>query len=322
PRGIDGRVMAHVVDLAHDAGLPDPTALLDANVARARTAALHAVLERRLQLTADGARVRPRWTSRSALPDRKLLVFEFFSPGAAHALALQGPLFPYDPLHETFLNVYAGGTLRVQDLLDHRHTRVAWSDGTPRQSALAVARTFVLQGIRHIFIGPDHILFIVGLLLLGGGLARLLKIVTAFTLAHSITLALAALQLVHPSPRVIEPAIALSIVCVGIENLLAARRPRDVRALLAFAFGFVHGFGFAGVLQEFGLPRGSLGIALAAFNVGVEIGQACIVLAVVPIVALARRAGPMAARRLVWAGSGVVIAAGAFWFVQRVWFKA
>src|SRR6185369_9937866 len=110
------------------------------------------------------------------------------------------------------------------------------------------------------------------LLLLGGTMGRLLKIVTAFTIAHSITLALATFQLVNPSPRIIEPAIALSIVAVGIENLVAQRRQRDVRAMLAFAFGFIHGFGFASVLREFGLPREALGVALASFNVGVELG--------------------------------------------------
>jgi hydrogenase/urease accessory protein HupE len=317
--GTEGRLMAHVVDLAHEAGLPSADALLLAGAAERERPRLQAVLERRLMLTADGIRVHPHWTGMDRVPDRKLLAFTFEVPGRARALGLGAPLFPYDPLHETYLNLYVDGTLRRQDVLDRGHPAFAWSDGTAPEPALAVARTFVLQGIHHIFIGPDHILFIVGLLLLGGGIARLLKIVTAFTVAHSITLALATLQIVHPSPRIIEPGIALSIVCVGVENLLAAGR-RDARAALAFAFGFVHGFGFASVLREFGLPRASLGVALASFNVGVEIGQACIVLVAVPLLWLARSRDPAMERRVVWAGSLIVIVAGAWWFVQRVFF--
>ena len=109
-------------------------------------------------------------------------------------------------------------------------------------------------GIHHILIGPDHLLFLVGLLLLGGTIRQLLLVVTSFTLAHSITLSLAALNIVSPPARIIEPAIALSIVYVGADNLLA-RGGRDVRAWIAFAFGFIHGFGFANVLREMDLPR-------------------------------------------------------------------
>ncbi len=315
--GVEGRVMAHVVDLAHEAGFANPESLLVPGVAERARGRLQEVMARHLPLTLDGAPLRPLWRTIDRIPERKLLVFTFDSPGRAHAVALNGPLFPYDPLHETYLNLYVEGALVRQDVVDHAHPAFTWNDGTPRQSRLAVARTFVLQGIHHIFIGPDHILFIVGLLLLGGSVPRLLKIVTAFTVAHSVTLALATLQIVQPSPRVIEPAIALSIVCVGVENLLASGR-RDARAMLAFAFGFVHGFGFAGVLREFGLPRASLGVALASFNVGVEIGQACIVLTALPLLALARSRGPAADRRVLWAGSAAVIVAGAYWFVQRI----
>jgi hydrogenase/urease accessory protein HupE len=235
------------------------------------------------------------------------------------AVDLDGPLFAYDPTHETYVNLYEGGTLRRQDVLDRAHPSLRWFSGG-QQGLAQVVRTFVAAGIHHIFIGPDHILFIIGLLLLGGGLARLLKIVTAFTVAHSITLALAALEIVRPSPRVIEPAIALSIVVVGVENLLAAGRRRDVRAWIAFGFGFVHGFGFASVLREFGLPPGALGASLFSFNLGVEIGQMCIVLAVAPLLAVIRarsvRLGALAVRY----GSAGVIAAGSYWFVQRVFF--
>jgi hydrogenase/urease accessory protein HupE len=182
-----------------------------------------------------------------------------------------------------------------------------------------VVREFAAQGIHHIFIGPDHILFIIGLLLPGGRIARLLTIVTAFTIAHSLTLVLATLGFVKTPAAIAEPAIALSIVVLGLETLYAQKRPRsDHRVLLAFAFGLVHGFGFASVLADFGLPDGALGWSLAAFNVGVEIGQACIVFVVAPsLLALSSR-NPIAAQRLVVAGATSITLAGAFWFVERV----
>jgi hypothetical protein len=144
-------------------------------------------------------------------------------------------------------------------------------------------------------------------------------VVTAFTVAHSMTLTLAALSIVTPSPRIIEPAIALSIVYVGFDNLLV-KKGRDVRAWIAFCFGFIHGFGFANVLREMELPRRALGWSLFSFNIGVEIGQLIVVLVVASLLAAIRSRSEIAGRYIAVAGSIVVIAAGAFWFIQRVFF--
>ena len=146
---------------------------------------------------------------------------------------------------------------------------------------------------------------------------RLLGIVSAFTIGHSITLSLAALGLVTPPARLVEPAIALSIVYVGADNLLAGGG-RDVRPWIALFFGLVHGFGFASVLREIGLPPRALGISLFAFNVGVEIGQAIIVVIVASALTFVRARNPRLARQLAIAGSIVVIVAGAYWFVRRI----
>src|SRR5204862_2236578 len=112
---------------------------------------------------------------------------------------------------------------------------------------------------------------------------------------------------------------ALSIVYVGADNLMV-RDGRDLRAWIAFAFGFIHGFGFANVLREMDLPRLALGWSLFSFNVGVEIGQLIVVVAVATALAALRSRSEMAGRRLAYAGSIVVIAAGAFWFFERVFF--
>jgi hydrogenase/urease accessory protein HupE len=191
-------------------------------------------------------------------------------------------------------------------------------------------RTFVVSGVEHILIGPDHLLFLLGLLLLGGSLWRLTTIVTAFTLGHSVTLSLAALDLVRVAPALVEPAIALSIVVVGVDNLLVRQRrvvePQsasfDLRPWLAVVFGFIHGFGFAAVLREVGLPPGALGWSLAAFNVGVELGQLAVVAVVVALLAAVRRYDVVLAERCAVVGSVGVIAAGVYWFAQRVGFIA
>jgi hydrogenase/urease accessory protein HupE len=273
---------------------------------------------------ASGARVPLTLVASEAAPDKGTLLVE--AQGAAPSPALYvARLYPDDPAAKTLLSAYdATGALTRQEVLDAGHPSVVVGGedkaDSPegRDGAGRVFARFVAAGMHHIFIGPDHILFVVALLLLGGSMKTLLKTVTAFTVAHSVTLALAALDIWSPAPAVIEPLIALSIVCVGADNLAFRSGDRDLRPLLAFGFGFVHGFGFAGVLREAALPREALGLSLLSFNVGVEIGQACIVLAVAPALALLARRRPKLARRVTLAGSILVIAAGAFWFAQRV----
>jgi hypothetical protein len=235
---------------------------------------------------------------------------------------LEAVLFPYDATHQTFINVYEEGSLRHQAILDARHTTLTYYAGS-WQGVGAVLGTFVPAGAYHIAIGPDHLLFLVGLLLLGGSLARLGLIVTAFTVGHTITLSLAALDVVAPPATLVEPLIALSIVLVGVDNLMVgdgAAASRDLRPWMAGVFGLVHGFGFASVLREFGLPREALGWSLAGFNLGVEAGQLAFVLPVAAGLAWVRRRAPLAGARLAMVGSVGVAVAGAYWFVQRVFF--
>jgi hydrogenase/urease accessory protein HupE len=179
---------------------------------------------------------------------------------------------------------------------------------------------FLLLGIEHIFTGYDHLAFLIGLLLLGGRLGELVKIVTAFTVAHSITLALAALDLLAPPARVIEPLIAASIVFVGAENVWALHRNAAPSALrnrwmVTLAFGLVHGFGFAAVLRQLALPRAALAASLVSFNLGVECGQVCIVVVAVPLLRWLRRV-----RAFALAASAFIAALGTFWLVTRLFF--
>jgi hydrogenase/urease accessory protein HupE len=331
---IEGTLVAHIFDVAHDLNIDPPERLLDPAVAARQSRAIADLIGRRLTITADGRTATLQWRDAEVVADRQSIRLPFSSrldsePGVVTVEAL---LFPYDPNHQTFLNVYdlsrrsaaevdgakAEGQALTQAILDRGRTRFEYYAGTT-QGAFAVVRRFVPAGVHHILIGPDHLLFLVGLLLLGGSIRQLAVIVTGFTIAHSITLSLAALNIVTPPARIIEPAIALSIVYVGADNLLI-RGGRDVRAWIAFAFGFIHGFGFANVLREMDLPARALGWSLFSFNVGVEIGQLLVVVAVASAFTALRSRSEAAGRQLAVVGSIIVMAAGAFWFVQRVFF--
>ena len=317
--GLEGTLTAHSIDLAHDLRLMSPGALLNQSFVEEQKDRILSLFKSRLVITANGEKLKAELRDIKAAPDKQAVMLRLRFPWkqTPGAIRFRCRLFSYDDNHETFLNLYEGKRLTHQEIFDKDHTTFEYFTGS-RQGTFAVLRKFIPAGVYHIFIGPDHILFIIGLLLLGGSMGRLLKIVTAFTVAHSITLALAALNVYNPPARIIEPAIALSIVYVGADNLLIGKQGRDVRALIAFVFGFVHGFGFANVLREFGLPSQALGWSLFSFNVGVEIGQACIVLAVAPLLAMIRTRDKLLAQRIVTVGSALVILAGGYWFAERV----
>ncbi len=316
--GVHGTLVAHVLDLAHDLEVSPAERLLDPLYLAEQGSRIEALLGSRLRIRA-GAVSEPQWTAIEAIPEQQAVKLSFvLHVASAGSLVVQPRMFPYDPLHQSFVNVFENGELKQQFVFAGNSTAKTFYAGTT-QGVLAVMTTFVPSGIEHILIGPDHILFLVGLLLLGGGWTALIRIVTAFTIGHSITLSLAALNILSPPARLIEPAIALSIVFVGADNLVRGGG-RDVRAWIALVFGLVHGFGFANVLREFGLPAEALGWSLFSFNIGVELGQLSIVLVVASLLAAIRQRSHVLGARVAFAGSIVVIAAGSYWFVQRVFF--
>jgi hypothetical protein len=334
PTGIEGALVVHDFDVAHDLGVDPPERLQDPALAAQYREQLTRLMDSRLSILLDGRRAALTWTGFEVLPERQSIHLAFRHDGPKPgAIRVDAVMFPYDPVHQTFVNIYDDGNLRHQAILDVSRHAIDYYAGS-WQGTAAVFGVFVPAGIEHILIGPDHVLFLIGLLLLGGSFGKLVTIVTAFTIGHSITLSLAALDVFSPPASIIEPAIALSIVFVGADNLLVqkdlgwhgtaaagsgtSRRPRDIRAWVACAFGLVHGFGFASVLKEFGLPITALGWSLFSFNVGVELGQLAIVLVAAWALAIVRRTNPAAGRWVVIIGSTAVMAAGAYWFIERV----
>ena len=321
---IEGTLVAHIFDIGHDLGIDPIARLLDSAVASQQAAAISGRLLPRLVVTADGRVLTPQVSSQvDVLAERQSLLLHFRYPlaGPPGTVAVTATLFPYDPLHQTFLNVYedvGDQDVLTQAILNQGRDRFEYFTATPR-GALAVWRRFVSSGVTHIVLGPDHLIFLLGLLLIGGSMRRFAVIVSAFTLAQGLTLSLAAFNVVSPPTRVIEPAIALSIVYVGADNLLI-RGGRDVRFWIASAFGLIHGFAYAGVLRDLSLSARALRWSLVSFNVGVEIGQLLVVAVIAAALAALRSRSEMMGRRLAFAGSVVVMAAGTFWFIQRVFF--
>jgi hydrogenase/urease accessory protein HupE len=174
---------------------------------------------------------------------------------------------------------------------------------------------FFSIGVEHILLGFDHLVFLFGLVLVGGRLRSMLAVITAFTAAHSITLALAVLGVFAPPPAVIEPLIALSIAYVGVENFFV--KSAQGRWRITAPFGLVHGFGFAGALAEVGVPKDDVPLTLLLFNLGVEAGQLLVMAAVLPILWLLRKKG-MLNEKSTRALSVVVIVLGVFWLIERV----
>jgi HupE / UreJ protein len=188
-------------------------------------------------------------------------------------------------------------------------------------SLLQVVGRFVQSGIEHIFLGYDHLAFLLAVILWGRSLWPLVKVVTAFTIAHSVTLSLAVLDIVRLSSFVVEPLIAATIVFVAAENFFV----HDIRKRwrVTFVLGLVHGFGFAGALREYGLPDNAVVPALVAFNIGVEIGQVMILALIFPLLLWSDRIGGRANERhpaVVYISSAVILVFGLYWLMERTMF--
>ena len=218
-----------------------------------------------------------------------------------------------DDRHRTFCQVDMDGAL-TQYVLDASRpverieVLTGWS-GLARR-----ASRFLVLGVEHILTGYDHLAFLLGLIILGGALRSLIGVVSSFTVAHSLTLILATLDLVILPTRFVEAAIALSICYVALENMFV--REVRYRWVITFFFGLIHGFGFSNVLREMQLPRSGLAVSLLSFNLGVELGQLAILLLLFPAVLyLSRRRWHSVAINL---ASALMLGLGGFWFVQRV----
>jgi len=221
--------------------------------------------------------------------------------------------------HRELLSIRApDGAVLSERMLDAASNEAAADISAVVGATSSSAARFLLLGIEHILTGYDHLLFLAGVLVMLRRWRDVVQTITAFTVAHSITLALATTGLLLIPGRIVEPLIAASIVYVGIENLM--RDVQGSRWKLTFGFGLVHGLGFATVLRDLGIGtngQGAIALPLASFNAGVEIGQMAVAALLVPVFWwLGSR--PASRLRFAAAWSVMVIAAGSYWLVERI----
>jgi hypothetical protein len=302
---------------------------------RARHAEIAAYAGARLSLRADGKAcamtIGPQQVDEHTDGAYTVMPLRFNCEGLSKApatLTLRYALFSdLDPQHRGLLNLNVNGATRTAIFSPQAaQQEFVLSQTTRWQQFVDYAR----EGVWHIWVGFDHILFLLSLLLpavgvwvvkkwqpvqrFGQAFWDVLRIVTAFTVAHSITLSLATLGLVTLPSRLVESTIAASVVLAALNNVWPVFHGR--RWMVAFLFGLVHGFGFASVLVDLGLPQGALALALLGFNVGVELGQLAIVAAFLPLAFLIRRSW-FYRRVVLMLGSLVIAAVASAWLVER-----
>ena len=287
---------------------------------------LEAAVAKEVVIAADGKVAKDKSISSRLDENNNVDVRLDFGATAFSSLEIQSKLIASLPLgHREYLQILnsTGQTLfeRLLSATTDRATmQVPHTDAnTVALEAVRSFANFLSLGVKHILTGYDHLLFLFGLLLVARGFFSSLGIITSFTIAHSITLAVATLQFVQIPSRIVEPLIAASIVFVGIENLLRGNIPK-ARRMVPFGFGLIHGFGFASALREAGIGSGTGGIVLPlfSFNLGVELGQIMVAALMLPIIWKLRE-NPMFIARWAPVCSAAVVLLGSFWFVQRVW---
>jgi hydrogenase/urease accessory protein HupE len=298
-------------------------------VENAKTLLQTKVLER-VVVKSGGASCAPAITD-AALTEQDGLIVSGKWECADAAKGFDVEILLFDDLargHRHIARVVSGAATRDEVLYGDARTFQVAADGAPAPGPEAKAARnhsafgFLKMGIEHILTGYDHLLFLLGLVLARARVRSLLAVVTAFTAAHSITLAVATLGLWSPPSSIVEPAIALSIAYVGIENFFVKDATKRWR--ITFPFGLIHGFGFASALRELDLPKGDVPVALVTFNLGVELGQLLVMAVVLPGIFffrwLVEKYAPKSTVERITVGvvSAGVAVAGAIWFVLRV----
>ena len=286
---------------------------------------LEAVVAGEVVIAADGKVAKDK-SIRSRLDENNNVEVRLdYGPLVFSSLEIQSKLFTSLPLgHRQYLQIQNSASETVFERLLSAaadHAAVQMPDTNWSNTTFEIVRSFanfLSLGVKHILTGYDHLLFLFGLLLVARGFVSALTIITSFTIAHSITLAVATLHLVQIPSRIVEPLIAASIVFVGVENLLRGDIP-NARRMVPFGFGLIHGFGFASALREAGIGSGTGGIVLPlfSFNLGVELGQIMVAAAALPMIWKLRE-NPMFVARWAPACSAAVVLLGSFWLVERV----
>ena len=279
----------------------------------------------RTYVYAGDVRIQPKLASLSLDTKSGMSTWSARLPWSHKPVTVRQGLYPEDKSSKCLVTIYLDGKAIFDDVYAAEKRQ---EDDLALAQPLAFWHTtikFLQNGVYHIFTGIDHVCFVIALVLLGGTVGSMLRVLTGFTVAHSLTLACAVLGIYAIPSWIVEPLIALSIVVVAVDNVARLRSSKSQenhackwRAYLAFAFGLLHGFGFAGALGALKLAGLPLLTSLLAFNVGVEVGQVCIAGGVLLGILALTKNKVLLVRHVRIVGSITVGVAGSVWFVQRV----
>jgi hydrogenase/urease accessory protein HupE len=315
---LSGQTVRYSLSIPDLATRPTAPGLREAAAGAGDPDALAGAVRESIRLAGDATACAPgpaRVASGSDVSVSLTITIDFACPSTMRSLVIRNDAFDVlgSDLHILARIEHDGMTDSFAFATENRQVTVGV--GSQRDAVRGVGSFFAL-GIEHILTGYDHLLFLFALMIGGGSAWSLVRIVTAFTLAHSMTLTAAALDLIVLPGRIVESAIALSIAYVAVENLF--ERGTSKRWLVALVFGLVHGFGFSAVLKELGLPQDGLAWSLLLFNLGVEAGQALVIVAAIPLFVSLQRASwrPRAVRVM----SLGVLAIGLLLFAERAFF--
>ena len=286
---------------------------------------LEALVSDRIVLYLGEQRIQPVQVIAKQKDDNNIEILLCYQRTNAVRLRLLSALLETLPFgHREFLSVHAAdGSVLGEAMLSANDS--SFQTNLPPITLSTVTQSnrhsfleFLKLGVEHILTGYDHLLFLFALMVVCRDLRSILSVITCFTIAHSITLGLATLDIVRLPGRIVEPMIAASIAYVGIENVFRGDSPKW-RCLIAFCFGLVHGLGFADALRELGINSGAFGIVvpLVGFNLGVEVGQLCVAAIVLPVLWNLRKC-PVFVSRWVPVCSVAVAFAGSYWMVERI----
>src|SRR5262245_38554953 len=217
PGIVELSIVVHMFDVGHDLQIDPADRLLDSAFLATKQDALVALLAPRIHLAADGTPLLPvSWSAAEPLPERQSVRIRvrYDVPGAPGTYTLDTRMFPYDTAHQTFVNVYEGDLLTLQSILDAGKTRLDYYSGS-REGVSAVARRFFPAGLRHVWLGLDHVMFLLGVLLLGGSVRQLTWLAVGFIAGNAVAFGLVLLSLLHPAPRLIAPGVALIVGYLG-----------------------------------------------------------------------------------------------------------
>lgn len=325
PNGLEATLTLAVKDAAQLAELDqDHNGIVTATEFDRGRPQLEAFVAAQLVVALDGSTVRPE-SIRSRLDQNNNVELRLDFPAADFSeLEVHSRLISFlPPGHRQYLEVKNSAGQMVAERLfsaDHAIAQVTFgSSAVATGGAVRSFADFLGLGVKHILTGYDHLLFLFGLLVVTRSLVSSVKIITCFTIAHSITLAVATCSHVQVPSRIVEPLIAATIVYVGVENLFRGDNPKG-RQLITFAFGLIHGLGFASVLREMGVGSrtGGLALPLFSFNLGVELGQIMVAAVALPII-WTLWARPAFVLRWAPTCSAIIVLLGGFWFIERVW---